>query len=62
MKSIDYRGFYIYFEKQHNGSILANAIGDDETIRKVYYFYTQKEVLNSIKQVIRQHLGLEVTA
>ena len=59
MKSIDYRGFYICFEKQHNGSILASAIGDHETIRKVYYFYTQKEVLNSIKQVIREHLGIE---
>jgi len=59
MKSIDYRGFYVYFETQHNGSVLATAIGDNETIRKVYYFYTQREVLNSIKQVIRQHLGLE---
>jgi hypothetical protein len=61
MKSIDYRGFYIYFEKQHNGSVLATAIGDDETIRKVYYFYSQKEILNSIKQVIREYLGLELT-
>jgi hypothetical protein len=61
MKSIDYRGFYVYFETQHNGSILASAIGDSETIRKVYYFYTQREILNSIKSVIRQHLGLEVT-
>jgi hypothetical protein len=61
MKSIDYRGFYVYFETQHNGSILASAIGDSETIRKVYYFYTQREILDSIKSVIRQHLGLEVT-
>jgi hypothetical protein len=61
MKSLDYRGFYVYFETQHNGSILASAIGDSETIRKVYYFYTQREILDSIKSVIRQHLGLEVT-
>jgi hypothetical protein len=62
MKSIDYRGFYICFETQQNGSILATAMGDYETIKKVYYFYTKKEVLNSIKEVIRQHLGLEVIA
>jgi hypothetical protein len=61
MKSIDYRGFYVHFERQHNGSILASAIGDSETIRKVYYFYTNREILDSIKSVIRQHLGLEVT-
>jgi|TARA_R110000868_G_scaffold401638_1_gene677239 hypothetical protein len=59
MKSIDYRGFYVYFETQHNGSILANAIGDNETIRKVYYFYSKREILDSIKLVIREKLGLE---
>jgi hypothetical protein len=58
MKNFDYRGFYVYFEKQHNGSILATAIGDDETIRKVYYFYSKREILESIKDVIREHLGL----
>jgi len=58
MKSFDYRGFYVYFETQHNGSVLASAIGDYETIRKVYYFYTQKEILASIKEVIKEHLGL----
>ena len=58
MKSFDYRGFYVYFEKQHNGSILATAIGDDETIRKVYYFYSKREIMESIKEVIREHLGL----
>jgi len=62
MKSIDYRGFYVIFETQHNGSVLVTAIGDDETIRKVYYFYSKREIVNSIKSVIRQHLGLEVTA
>jgi hypothetical protein len=59
MKSIDYRGFYVYFETQHNGSILATAIGDNETLTKVYYFYTQSEVLNLIKKLIREHLNLE---
>jgi hypothetical protein len=58
MKSIDYRGFYICFEKQHNGSILASAIGDDETIRKVYYFYSKREIMESIKEIIREHLGV----
>ena len=60
MKSIDYRGFYVYFETQHNGSVLATAIGDDETIRKVYYFYSKREIMESIKEVIREHLGLTV--
>jgi len=59
MKSIDYRGFYVHFETQHNGSVLATAIGDTETIRKVYYFYSQSEIVNSIKSVIREHLGIE---
>ena len=45
MKSFDYRGFYVYFETQHNGSVLATAIGDDETIRKVYYFYSKMEIM-----------------
>jgi len=60
MKSFDYRGFYVYFETQHNGSVLATAIGDDETIRKVYYFYSKREIMESIKEVIREHLGLTV--
>jgi hypothetical protein len=59
MKSIDYRGFYIYFETQHNGSVLATAIGDNETIKGVYYFYSQREILSSIKQLVRRSLGLE---
>jgi len=53
MKSIDYRGFYIYFETQHNGSILATAIGDNETLRMVYYFYPKHKIINSIKAKIR---------
>jgi len=61
MKSIDYRGFYIYFTTQHNGSVLATAIGDHETINKVYYFYSKSEIIESIKEVIREHLGLEET-
>jgi len=56
MKSIDYRGFYIYFETQHNGSILATAIGDNETLRMVYYFYPKHKIINSIKAKIRNHL------
>ena len=59
MKSIDYRGFYVYFETQHNGSVLATAIGDTETIRKVYYFYSQSEIVKSIRSIIREHLGIE---
>lgn len=62
MKSIDYRGFYVYFETQHNGSVLVTAIGDNETIKKVYYFYSQREIVNSIKSVIREHLGIDVAA
>jgi hypothetical protein len=60
MKSIDYRGFYIYFETQHNGSVLATAIGDDETIKMVYYFYPKHKIIQSIKARIRKHLELEV--
>ena len=59
MKSINYRGFYVYFETQHNGSVLVTAIGDNETIRKVYYFYSQSEIVKSIKSIIREHLGVE---
>jgi len=59
MKSIDYRGFYIHFETQHNGSVLATAIGDDETIRMVYYFYPKNKIINSIRARIRKHLELE---
>lgn len=59
MKSIDYRGFYVHFETQHNGSVLATAISDNETIKKIYYFYSQSEIVNSIKSVIREHLGIE---
>jgi hypothetical protein len=58
MKSIDYRGFYVYFETQHNGSVLATAIGDNETIQKVYYFYSQREILESIKEIIRENIGI----
>jgi hypothetical protein len=57
MRSIDYKGFYIYFTTQHNGSVLATAMGDNETIEKVYYFYSQREILNSIKEIINEHLG-----
>jgi hypothetical protein len=56
MKSFEYRGFYVYFETQHNGSILSTAIGDIETIRNVYYFYSKKEIIESIKEIIREHL------
>ena len=59
MKSIDYRGFYVIFETQHNGSVLVTAMGDTETIRKVYYFYSQIEIVKSIKSIIREHLGIE---
>jgi len=60
MKSIDYKGFYIYFTTQHNGSVLVTALGDNETIKKVYYFYSQREILNSIKEIINEHLGATV--
>jgi hypothetical protein len=60
MRSLDYKGFYIYFQTQHNGSILATAIGKNETITKVYYFYSQREILNSIKEIINEHLGVTV--
>ena len=60
MKSIDYRGFYVYFETQHNGSVFATAIGDNETIRMIYYFYPQNKIINSIKARIRKHLEIEV--
>lgn len=59
MKSIEYKGFDVYFETQHNGSVLATAISDNETIKKIYYFYSQSEIVNSIKSVIREHLGIE---
>jgi len=53
MKSIDYLGFTICFETQHNGSVLATAIGDNETIKMVYYFYPKHKIINSIKAKIR---------
>ena len=59
MKSMDYRGFYVYFETQHNGSVLATAIGDNETIKKVFYFYSESEIVNRIKSVIQEHLMIK---
>ena len=56
MKDINYLGFTIYFETQHNGSILATAIGDNQTIKMVYYFYPKHKVINSIKTKIRETL------
>ena len=59
MKSINYRGFYVYFETQHNGSVLATAINHNGIIKKVFYFYSRSEIVNCIKSVIREHLGIE---
>ena len=59
MKSMDYRGFYVYFETQHNGSVLATAIGDNETIKKVFYFYSESKIVNRIKSIIREHLKIK---
>jgi len=50
-------GFDVFFETQHNGSVLATAIGDNDTIRMVYYFYPKSKIVNLIKAKIRNHLA-----
>jgi hypothetical protein len=53
MKNITYKGFYISFEKNPiNGSILAFAIGDTETIKQTFYGYGSKAIRYSMYDLI----------
>lgn len=53
MKNITYKGFYISFEKNAiNGSILAFAIGDTETIKQTFYGYSSKAIRYSMYELI----------
>lgn len=53
MKSITYKGFYISFERNTvNGSILAFAFNDSETIKKSFYGYSLKAIRYSMYDLI----------
>jgi hypothetical protein len=53
MKNMTYKGFYISFETNPiNGSTLAFAIGDTETIKQSFYGYVSKAIRYSMYELI----------
>lgn len=49
MKNIHYKGYFLMFEKQHNGSIRAVADNDLDRFGIVYYDYPMTEILKRVK-------------
>jgi hypothetical protein len=53
MQNVTYKGFYISFEKNPiNGSIVAMAFTDTETIKQVFYGYKYKVIKYSMYDLI----------
>jgi hypothetical protein len=53
MKMLDYKGYTISLEKQHNGSFLAYIYNEyDYVYKMVYYFYKQSEIKSMLKEII----------
>lgn len=63
MKNFTYKGYDVFFEVQHNGSILAtwsNQWGENRD-KAVFYDYTKREILLNIKITIDDLLEKSVT-
>ena len=63
MKDFQYKGYDVFFEVQHNGSILAtwsNQYGENRD-KAVFYQYSAREILQNIKITIDDLLSWKVT-
>ena len=63
MKNFQYKGYDVFFEIQHNGSILANwsnQYGENRD-KAVFYDYTAREILQNIKITIDDSLEKPIT-
>ena len=56
MKTFDYAGYFVMYERQvHNGALTFSAVHHetDERIKQTYYGYTVAQAKQAIKQLIR---------
>ena len=63
MKNFQYKGYDVFFEIQHNGSILAtwsNQWGENRD-KAVFYDYSAREILQNIKITIDDLLEKPIT-
>lgn len=63
IKTFQYKGYDVFFEVQHNGSILAywsNQWGENRG-KTVFYDYTPREILQNIKITIDDLLDKPIT-
>lgn len=63
MKNFQYKGYDVFFEIQHNGSILAtwsNQWGENRD-KAVFYDYSAREILQNIKITIDDLLDKPIT-
>lgn len=49
MKNFDYKGYFVMFERQANGSIRAVADNDSDRFGIVYYDYPMSEIKRRVK-------------
>lgn len=49
MKNFDYKGYFVMFERQANGSIRAVADNDRDRFGIVYYDYPMTEIKRRVK-------------
>jgi hypothetical protein len=49
MKNFDYKGYFVMFEMQHNGSIRAVADNDSDRFGMVFYDYTMAQIKERMK-------------
>lgn len=48
-----YKDWFLIAERQHDGSILITASNDSERFKKVFYFYTMRQALSLVREIIR---------
>lgn len=53
MHMLDYKGYTISLEKQHNGSYCTYIFNDNDSIRikNSYYGYNKNEIINKLKYI-----------
>lgn len=49
MKNLHYKGYFLMFERNHNGSIRAVADNDSDRFGIVYYDYSMTEIVKRVK-------------
>lgn len=50
MKNFHYKGYFVFFDRNHNGSIVAHADSDQDRFNIVFYDYSLTEIYKRMKK------------